>query len=662
MISNIIKNLRFYSFVVIFISAILIIVQSGCDAVRDEDVEVHQKPNIIFLVSEDNSAFLGAYGDQYANTPNLDRMAENGILYKNVFANAPVCAPSRSTIITGMYANSLGSHQMRSSILIPANFRFFPYYLREAGYYTVNRQKKDYNISNNHEETWDDEEWWDYDGMLKDRSEGQPFFAMFNTFMTHENRLHNDRESNLLPYYRDAAIGSMTGTPASDERVERFNYLHEPGSIPIPPYHPDTPEIQDDWARYYDAVSMMDDEVGEFLNNLERDGLLDNTIVFYFSDHGGVLGRSKRFVFESGLHVPFIVHVPEKYQNLVDLGPGSRTDRVISFVDLAPTVLNLAGLEIPKHFQGEPFLGPDSDHEEEYAFGFRGRMDERYDLSLTVRSKDYRYIRNYMPHRPWGQRVNYLWQAASMGSWEQAYEDGETDAYQSRFWESKPAEELYYIHDDPHNVHNLASDPDYGVVLDEMRTAKKEWIFRTNSKSFIPEGEYLKALGENIGYEFFTGQNYNLEQIHEIASLASFGDPKHLPELENALLHDDPIIRYWGAVGARILGDDAKGLDEILIRRLKDETADVRIAAAEALYFLGHRDDAITALKEILQNQEFEQFGPMEAKRAHALNVVNVFDLEDMLKFKEEIEAIASREEAGYDKRVAEYLLTLEGF
>ena len=661
MITDIIKNQPSYTSLLAFISIILIAVQSGCDAVRDEDTKAQQKPNIIFLVSEDNSAFLGAYGDPHANTPNLDRLADNGILYKNAFANAPVCAPSRSTIITGMYANSLGSHQMRSRVEIPDDFRFFPYYLRQAGYYTVNRQKKDYNIVDQ-DEVWDDDQWWAYNEMLKDRREEQPFFAMFNTFMTHESKIHGDRESDMLPYYRNSAIGSMTGTAATDERMERFNYMHEAGSIPIPPYHPDTPEMQEDWARYYDAMSMMDDEIGEFLNNLERDGLLDNTIVFYFSDHGGVLGRSKRFTFESGLHVPFIVHVPEEYQHLVHDEPGNRTERVISFVDLAPTVLNLAGLEIPGHFQGEPFLGPNSGNEKEYAFGFRGRMDERYDLSLTVRNKDYRYIRNYMPHRPWGQRVNYLWRAESMISWEQAYVDGETDEYQSRFWGPKPAEELYYIHDDPHNVQNLASDPDYRDVLDEMRHAKKEWIYRTNSKSFIPEGEYLKVLGENIGYEFYTGQNYNLEQIHEIASLATLGDPEYLSELENSLQHHDPIIRYWGAIGARVLGDEAEGLEDLLFQKLEDESLDVRIASAEALYFLGHREESITSLKEILQIQEFEPFRPMEAIRTHALNVVDVLDPEDKWQFKEEIEAIASREEGGYDQRVAEYLMTLEGF
>ena len=641
--------------------ASLAVFSAGCQSAPENNAGGSQTrtdpPNILFLVSEDNSAFLGAYGDPYAHTPNLDELAENGILYENAFANAPVCAPSRSTIITGMYANSLGSHQMRSRVEIPEEFRFFPYYLRQAGYYTVNRQKKDYNIVDQ-QEVWDDDQWWEYDDMLKDREDGQPFFAMFNTFMSHESKIHGERENDMLPYYRDSAIGSMTGTAASDERLEQFNYMHESGSVPTPPYHPDTPEMLADWARYYDCMSMMDDEMGEMLANMERDGLLENTIIFYFSDHGGVLGRSKRFTFESGLHVPFIVYVPEQYRHLAPGEPGSRTDRVISLLDLGPTALNVAGIEIPDHFQGSPFMGPDSDAEQEYAYGFRGRMDERYDFSRTVRDKNFRYIRNYMPHRPWGQRLNYLWRAESMGSWEQAYVNGETDEYESRFWESKPAEELYDIHADPHNVDNLAHDPEYREVLEEMRQANQEWMLRINDKNFIPEGAYLGELGDRIGYEYYTGDRYEIDRIMEIAELATMGDPGHLAELEKALQDDDPVVRYWGAVGARIVGETAAELRSLLRDRLEDPSWDVRIAAAEALYFSGYRQEAKQTLQEILQTEGFEPFGPMESIRAHAFNVVDIMEPADKAFFEDEIESIASRDDNGYDKRAADFLMT----
>ncbi len=637
--------------------ASLAIVTSCQDGRNNKKDTNETPPNIIFIVSEDNSPFLGCYGDPNANTPNLDKLAEEGILYENAFAVAPVSAPSRSSIITGMYASSLGSHHMRSHVTIPDNFHFFPYYLRKAGYYTVNRIKKDYNIVDQ-DDVWDDDQWWEYTDMLKNRDENQPFFVMFNTFMSHEGKIHGDRNKYMLPYYKNESIESITGTPATQSRIDSFNYMHEPGSVPVPPYHPKTPEMKEDWARYYDCMSMMDDEIGALLANLKRDGLLENTIIMYFSDHGGVLGRSKRFIFESGLHVPFIVRFPEKYKHLAPAKSGSRTNRIITLLDLAPTVLNLANTEIPDHFQGIPFLGPDSDTEHEYAFGFRGRMDERYDFSRTVRNKKFRYIKNYMPHRPWGQHINYLWKAKSMKSWEQAYLDNNTNEYQSIFWEPKPAEELYDIENDPHNIHNIAYDPQYKEILEEMRQANDEWLLSINDKNFIPEGEYLKNVQDTNGFEYFVDDNYDINKIKQIAETASAGKQDNIPALKAALKDNDPIVRYWGAVGCCILKEKSIELKKELLITLNDPSLDVRISSAEALYFMHHKEDAKKALKEILDMQDEADFSIMEMVRTHALNVIDIMQDEDKEYFKEQINAIAKREEKGYDQRMAEYLLT----
>src|SRR5690606_9080679 len=189
--------------------------------------------------------------------------------------------------------------------------------------------------------------------------------------------------------------------------------MHDPKQVPIPAYHPRTPEMKHDWAQYYDRITQMDTWVGGILDELEREGLAENTIVFYYSDHGGVLGRSKRFLFESGLRVPLIVRFPEKYAHLAPGGPGTWQDRLVSFVDMAPTLLNLAGAPVPAYMQGRPFLGRQSDEQSDYAFSFRGRMDERIDLSRSVRDKQYRYTRNFMPHKIYGQYIEYLWQASS---------------------------------------------------------------------------------------------------------------------------------------------------------------------------------------------------------------------------------------------------------
>ena len=615
-----------------------------------------EPPNIIFIVSEDNSPFLGCYGDTSASTPNLDRLASRGIVYDNAFANAPVCAPSRSTIITGMYATSLGTQHMRSMNTIPENFRFFPWYLRQAGYYTVNRTKKDYNIPDQ-EGVWDVDDWWDYSDMLVNREAGQPFFAMYNTWMSHEDKLHGDR-SRLESYYKGAAIGGINDAPASDERFGSFNYMHEPGSVIPPPYHPQTPEMMEDWARYYDCMSMMDDEIGELLAAMERDGLLDNTIVFYFSDHGGVLGRSKRFPFESGLKVPFIIKFPEKYNHLSPAGPGNRSDRVISFVDLAPTVLNLAGIEIPGHFQGKPFLGPDSAEEKEYAFGFRGRMDERYDLSRTARNKQFRYIKNYMPHRIWGQRINFLWNAASMQSWEEACENNLCDDIQSRFWQTKPAEELYDVTADPHNVHNLAGDPGFKDILESMRQATDEWIYSTRDKDFIPEGEYLIPLADTNGFDYYNDNNYDLRAILHIADLAIQGDSSNIQELITAMQSPDPVIRYWGATGCCILGKDALTAKEMLLTLGNDPSLNVRIAAAEALYFIGSADESKSILRNVLHEGRDIYSPALEAIRTHALNVIDLMDIDDKVFFKDEITALYNQQDNTYDRRVATYLIS----
>lgn len=624
----------------------------GCKTNESKD---KLPPNIIFIVSEDNSPFLGCYGDSKANTPNLDKLASEGILYENAFACAPVCAPSRSTIITGMYANSLGTHHMRSNNTIPEEFHFFPYYLKQAGYYTVNRMKKDYNIPDQ-TGVWDQDDWWNYKEMLKDRQPGQPFFVMFNTFMSHESKIHGER-SKMLDYYKNASIESMTGVPASQARIDSFNFMHEVGSIPLPPYHPSTPEMAEDWARYYDCMSMMDDEIGEFLSNLERDTLLENTIIFYFSDHGGVIARSKRFTYESGLKVPFIVKFPENYSHLAPAEPGSRLDRVISFVDLAPTVLNLAGLDIPENFQGFPFLGTNSDEEREYACGFRGRMDERYDFCRTIRNKQYRYIKNYMPHRIWGQHVNYLWRAKSIGSWEEICKEGECNETQTRFWNTKPVEELYDAEKDPHNVNNLAEDPAYKDILVKMREANADWMAEINDKNFIPEGEYLKNLTDTNGFDYYAGKNYNYKAIKKMADIAVEGKTENLPALESAFDSTDPVIRFWGAIGCCILQDEASPLRDKLKTLLSDESLDVKIAAAEALYFMGEKAMAKNALQEILSMEGEGPNGSWEMVRTHAFNVVDLFDDPDKRFFETEIRRISAREKVGYDKRMADYLM-----
>lgn len=576
----------------------------------------NEQPNILWIVSEDNSPFIGAYGDTFATTPHIDHLATEGVLYENAFATAPVCAPSRSTLITGLYSTAMGTQHMRSSYPVPEIIKFFPRYLREAGYYTSNNAKKDYN-------TVDQPEAWDESSnraTYKNRKSGQPFFAVFNLHDSHESSLHQPVE----------------------------NLRHDPKEVPVPPYHPRTPEVEHDWAQYYDKMEMMDTKVGEILKDLEEAGLADNTIVFYYSDHGGVLGRSKRFMYESGLHIPLIIRFPEKYQHLASGNPGTKTDRLVDFTDFAPTILSLAGISIPDYMQGNAFLGDQQSAPRQYAYAFRGRMDERIDMVRSVRDKKYRYIRNYMPHKIYAQYIEYLWRAPSMQSWEEAYRAGELNEMQSAFWQSKAVEELYDTEADPHNIHNLAEDPKYSKELSRLRDANRQWQLEIKDVGFIPEAMILDISEKTTLYEYARSGAYPLEKAMETAEEVRTGNSK---ALEKSLNAEDPIIRYWAATACTISGEKATAAKDALKKLLNDPEIAVRIAAAEALFHLGEKELAVTNLTKSL-NQ-----GNLMA-RVQALNVLETME-QDATPSLEAVKAITSDtlQDGDYDKRAAGRLM-----
>ncbi|RRA99241.1 sulfatase [Larkinella rosea] len=525
------------------------------------------RPNILWIVSEDNNtSLIGCYGNPYATTPNIDRFAKESILYKNAFSTAPVCAPSRNTLITGMYPPSLGTEHMRSTNPVPSFVKFFPAYLREAGYYTTNNAKKDYN-------TVDQVDAWDESSAkatYKNRKPGQPFFSVFNLNVSHESSLHE---------------------PAA-------SLQHDPEKAPIPPYHPKTAEFKHDWAQYYDKVEEMDRQFHKLLNELQEAGLADNTIVFYYADNGGVLGRSKRFMYESGLHVPLVVHLPKKYAHLAKAKPGSQTDQLVTFVDFAPTILSLVGIKIPDYMQGQAFLGTQQKPERAYAYGFRGRMDEAIDLSRSVRDKRFRYIRNYLPHRIYGQHLDYLWRAPSIPSWEAEFKAGRLNEVQARFWQTKPAEELYDVIADPDNVHNLATDPKYARELIRLRKANGQWLRQSQDVGFIPEALLTRIAEKTPLYDYARSGRYNRNRVIETATLASSRNPTDGPELTQRLTDSDPVVRYWAATGCTVL--KRTSAKTALTQRLQDDEETVQVAAAEALYQLGETDEAVAALKKAL--------------------------------------------------------------
>ncbi|MCJ8322033.1 MAG: sulfatase, partial [Colwellia sp.] len=487
------------------------------------------RPNILWIVSEDNSPLIGAYGDTYATTPNIDALAKKSIVYDNAFANSPVCSPTRSSIITGMHANAIGTGNMRSRNKIPDFVKPYTYYMRAAGYYATNDSKTDYNYATADipdgkvllESTWTeiDSKLWDV-GDYSNRKAGQPFFHIYNIMASHEYNVHS---------------------PSAKTK-------HLPEDFTLPPYHPDTPEIRADWALYYDSISKMDALVGKKLAELEAAGELKNTIVFYYSDHGGVIARSKRFIYDTGTKIPFMVHVPDKFKHLVSNIMGSRTDQMIDTVDLAPTLLHLAGVEKPAHMQGHNIFSVAIEHAKKYNYLYRGRMDERIDLVRALRDKKFKYTRNYMPHRSTGQHLSYLWNAQSIQSWQQECLNNRCNKTQQQFWQLKEAEELYDIENDPWEVNNLAKHPDYNQVLSSMRETLKEKNRRYKDIGFIPEGELAKRTQDMTAYQLVRQTNFPINLVIETAEIASLGQEKYIELMIKRLSHQEATVRYWAAV------------------------------------------------------------------------------------------------------------------
>lgn len=434
-----------------------------------------KRPNIVWISAEDISADLGCYGDAYATSPNIDKFAAEGARYTRCFAIAGVCAPNRSAIITGMYTTTIGTMHMRSRAVPPPEVHCFPEYLRAAGYYCTNNAKTDYQFEPPFT-AWDESS---NEAHWRGREKDQPFFAVFNLTVSHESSIR-----------------------MADSRSERGGdrvppeMRHDPAKAVLPPYYPDTPAVRNDWAIYHDNITAMDMQAGEILQQLEDDGLADDTIVFFWGDHGRGLPRAKRWIYDSGIHVPLAVRWPGV------LEPNSTVDDLVSFIDLGPTVLSLAGVDVPSHMQGRPFLGEQKTPAREYIFAARDRMDEAYDLIRAVRDKRYKYLRNYMPEVTYAQHINYMDEMPTMKEWRRLHAEDKLEGPQKIFFsETKPIEELYDTEADPHEVDNLADSPEHWEILLRLRAEHERWRKETNDLGLIPEPEMLEKMRPGSKYE-----------------------------------------------------------------------------------------------------------------------------------------------------------------
>ena len=437
-----------------------------------------RRPNIVWISNEDMSPKLGAYGDKLVRTPVLDRLARQSVRYTNAFSTAPVCAPSRAAIITGIHQTTLGAQHMRTTedrvpelpgpyLAVPPFYvKAFPEYLRAAGYYTTNRMKTDYQFGLPFT-IWDDVSKTAHWRNRPDRN--QPFFSVFNLEVTHESQIF----------------------PSSPARKGK-PLVTDPAKVDVPPYYPDTPAVREELARLYDNIADMDTQVGELLKQLDEDGLAENTIVFYWSDHGDGVPRAKRSLYDSGLRVPLMIRWPKALG--ATLEPGVR-DEMVSLLDLAPTVLAFAGVEIPTHVQGRVLLGPKARPAPQYVFGARDRMDQEYDMMRSARDARYLYIRNFALEQPYAGHIIYRNQSAIMQQWLELQAAGKLTG-PAALWmrTSRPAEELYDTQADPHQVRDLSADPAHKATLERMRGAVVTWMRDAADQGLINEAEMIQRM------------------------------------------------------------------------------------------------------------------------------------------------------------------------
>ncbi len=537
-------------------------------------------PNIVWLISEDNSTqHMQLYHEGGASMPNIEKLAEKGIVYNNAFSNAPVCSVARSTLITGCYAPRLFTqfHRRMEFANLPEDLKPFPYYLKQAGYYTSNSHKQDYNFILP-EGVWDESS---KEASYKNRNNGQPFFHIQSHNVSHEGSLHFDQ--NVIDQ-----------TP--DEDLEH---------IKVFPYHPDTKTFRYSYQHFQNRHIMVDKLMGELITDLEKEGLMEETIIFYFGDHGGALPRSKGYAYESGLQVPLVVYIPKKWEHLFNHKKGSRSDTFVEFVDFGPTVLSLAGIAIPSSMDGTAILGkfaePLKIQNKNSAFGHADRFDEKYDLVRTLRVGNYKYIRNYQPFNVDGLYNFYRYKMLAYKEWRSLYRFGKLNQKQKQFFEFRSAEALYDLDQDPHEVNDLSSSTEHQEILVQMRDQLREKLLALPDLSFYPEPFLLENALKNP-VDFGLSHRNEIQELLAVADLNLFSFEEAEQQIKKALANKNPWKRYWGLIACSSFGIKAKSfLPKIQDILNKDQVNLVRFRALEYL-MLNQKPYDSKIIKELLRS------------------------------------------------------------
>ncbi len=539
-----------------------------------------ERPNIVWACAEDMSPHMGCYGETTIRTPNIDRLAREGARFTRAFITAPVCSPSRSAMVTGMYQTTIGAHNHRSSrdeikINLPAHIKLIPQYFKDAGYYTCNGRiwpedaveraasgKTDYNF------VWDSAvyeaaEW-------SGRKAGQPFFAQI--------QLRGGK-------YRNAKVPNPV----------------DPADVKLPPYYPDHAVLREDWARYLNSVIQVDIELGQIMKRLEDERIADNTIVFFWTDHGISHIRDKQFVYEGGMRIPLIIHGP-------GIKPGTVRDDLVEHIDIPAASLQSAGLPVPEHLQGRQLFA--SDYEpRDYAFSARDRCDETVERIRCVRTKRFKYIRNFFPERSHTQHNRYKDHKQIMITMRQLYAEGKLNSDQVRpFLPTRPVEELYDLENGPYELRNLADSPEHQDTLKELRARLDAWMDETRDLGVIPEPELAEMYRTHDSAYAILRRRENVELVKRLRRVGALREEgaSAIGGLIEAMKDPAPAVRYEAARALGNLGPEAKRAADVLTKAIADKAASVRVAAARALCRMGMVDEGLPVLRQELTNKENE--------------------------------------------------------
>ena len=590
------------------------------------------QPNILWITCEDLSPILGCYGDKIANTPNIDLFAQNAVRFTNAYASAPICTPARSSLITGVYASSMGTHHLRGVVPKSDKIKCFTEFLRKQGYYCTNNVKEDYNFITP-EEAWDessDSAHW------RNRKPGQPFFSVFNFMVTHQSQTR----------YGIEKLNEINSTLDEKDRIT-------PDDVEIPPYYPDTPIVRNNIASLYTQVHIMDKKFQEILNQLEEDGLRENTIIFFYSDHGTGLPRGKGYLHDTGIKVPLIIEFPEKYKHYSPAKAGTFSDKLVNFIDFPPTVLSLTGIDPPKYMQGKPFLGQYRKNSNDYVISIRDRRDEVLMFSRSIRTDKYHYIRNFLPHRPRMQR-NFYSEITPIRQ-ELRRLDNLGLLQSNEAWlmgDSVPVDELYDTETDPHELNNLAQEAEHQEIMELLKRNLFSWMVETKDLGLVPEHEMIEKSKDNAPYDTFSN-NFDPKPILDLVDKIGRGK-QHIDSFNFALQSKNPVYRYWGATGLAALGKNAVESKELLQSTLNDPVPYVRFAASEAICNIGYPRQGVEILSKGLDNESV-------VNQLHASQILMAvgenanFALPKMKIAIDNLYKIGADESQSYDKHRAWY-------